>query len=101
MADTKKSLEELTKGDLVEVAKERGVSASGTKAEIIDRILEAPAAGSQDSDALPAEPLDDLIPDDGLTRQGPDRIEEYEVNGPDGPVQVRHNIDTGETEIIG
>lgn len=30
-----------------------------------------------------------------------DRIEEYEVQGPDGPVQVRHNIDTGETEIIG
>ncbi len=97
MADTRKSLEELTKGDLVEVAKERGVSASGTKAEIIDRILEA----QQDSDALPAEPLDDLIPDDGLTRQGPDRIEEYEVEGPDGPVQIRHNIDNGETEIIG
>jgi hypothetical protein len=97
MADTKKSLEELTKGDLVEIAENRGLSTKGTKAEIIDRILEA----SQDSDALPAEPLDELIPDDGLTRQGPDRIEEYEVEGPDGPVQIRHNIDTGETEILG
>jgi hypothetical protein len=101
MAETEKSLEELTKGDLVKMAKNLGISSNGKKSEIIDRILEVQAAGPQASDALPAEPLDDLIPDDGLTRQGPDRIEEYEVEGPDGPVQIRHNIDNGETEIIG
>lgn len=29
------------------------------------------------------------------------RIEEYDVRGPDGkPVRVRHNIDTGETELV-
>ena len=34
----------------------------------------------------------------GVVPDGEQRIEEYEVAGPDGlPVKVRHNIDTGET----
>ncbi len=30
-----------------------------------------------------------------------DRVEEYDVRGPDGKlVRVKHNIDTGETELV-
>ncbi|MBN8867508.1 MAG: hypothetical protein J0H98_08135 [Solirubrobacterales bacterium] len=100
---TKESLEEVNKPEVVKIAEGLGVDPGGNKGDIIDRILDHQASttaadepAGDDDKTLVGTPID-AVPDPEPTE---DRVEEYDVNGPDGPVRVRHNIDTGDTELV-
>lgn len=99
-------IDKLSFDEIKVVADEWNVSKAGGKKATAKRIIEAQTAapGPQDADPLPDESLDSIVLDDGLSEpeRTEDRVEEYERVSPEGEiVRVRHNIDTGETEIAG
>jgi hypothetical protein len=93
-------LEKLSKEEVVNVAEQWGVSKSGSKREIAERIVKAQQAapGPDDADPLPDESLDPINPLTGEKVEP--RIETYELTDPDGNVvTVTRNLDTGEHEV--
>lgn len=103
---SKSALARMNKDELVKLAAERDLDTEGTKDELVTRLAPADETlGDQEPSKSALAPADDpAMNGDGAARESEpaaQRVEEYDVTGPDGVVRVRHNIDTGATELVG